>query len=961
MQDAAYRRFVNDIEMFIPDSRIATDALRTLAYGTDASFYRLIPKVVVRVENEAEVSRILLRAAKQSLPVTFRAAGTSLSGQAISDGILMVAGESWQHSEVLANGHKIRLQPGVIGARANQILAPYGRKIGPDPASINAAMIGGIVANNASGMCCGTAQNSYQTIDSIRIVLADGTVLDTGDERSRASFKVTHADMLNRLGELSQRVKSKASLAERIRRKFKIKNTTGYSLNALVDFDDPFDVITHLMIGSEGTLAFISQIVYRTVTSPAYKATALMMFSRIEGACQTASRMRTLPVAAAELMDRAALGSVENKPGMPSIIRNVSPGTTALLVETQADDFAVLSENVQAIGDALEKKMTFSTAEDGRAHEWRMEGASNAFPSIFTDNPALSDGLWKVRKGLLPSVGAVRQRGTTVLIEDVAFPIDSLAPATLDLQALFDTHGYRDAIIFGHALAGNLHFVFSPDFGQATEVDRYARFMDDIAHMVVDTYDGSLKAEHGTGRNMAPFVEKEWGHDAYGIMREIKEIFDPDGLLNPGVILNPNPTVHLENLKPLPPADPLIDACMECGFCECHCPSRNLSLTPRHRIVIQREIARLKASGDNATRLAALEKGYAWQGDATCAADGLCGSVCPVEVDTGTFTKHFRAHNVSSRGRQWLADQAAAHFDLLATGIRTGLKVADTVHRIIGTENMSRLTHALRILSGRRLPAWLPSLPTAALPVRPRATDPEAPAVVYFPACVSRIMGPVTDDPLSDPLHAVTGRVLERAGYQVIYPDGLEHLCCGLPFESKGYLCQADRKSAELEKALLKTSGNGRLPVLCDTSPCLERMRRAFKSSMTIYEPVAFIADHLLDRLTISKMRDPIALHITCSSRKMGLESAFLTVAEACADTVVAPHGIECCGFAGDRGFNVPELNAAALSGFKEAVAGCTAGYANSRTCEIGLSHHSGIPFRSIMTLLDQCTQHTGN
>jgi D-lactate dehydrogenase len=351
-----------------------------------------------------------------------------------------------------------------------------------------------------------------------------------------------------------------------------------------------------------------------------------------------------------------------------------------------------------------------------------------------------------------------------------------------------------------------------------------------------------------------------------------------------------------------------------------------------------------------------MKKGYGWQGEATCAADGLCGVACPVDVDTGKFTKTFRSRQIKGRPYQWLADQAADHFGPLTACIRAGLKAANGLHRVIGTATMNRLAGSLRHLSRNRLPAWLPSLPTAAAPARSRSTGKGDRAVVYFPACVSRTMGPAAGDPLVDPLHVVTDRVLRRAGYRVIYPEKMEGLCCGLPFESKGFFDQAKRKSDDLKKALLAASGNGRLPVLCDTSPCLERMRREFGPRLTLFEPVAFTATHLLNRLTITKTADPVALHITCSARKMGLDNAFMAVANACAETVVVPYGIECCGFAGDRGFSVPELNTAALSGLKSAVAGCTAGYANSRTCEIGLSHHSGIPYRSIMVLVDQCT-----
>ena len=141
-----------------------------------------------------------------------------------------------------------------------------------------------------------------------------------------------------------------------------------------------------------------------------------------------------------------------------------------------------------------------------------------------------------------------------MIIEDVAFPIERLAEATLDLQKLLREHGYHEAIIFGHALDGNLHFVFTQDFGNAAEIERYRRFMDEMCAMVVEKYDGSLKAEHGTGRNIAPFVELEWGAQAVAAMRRIKALFDPQGLLNPGVILNADPLAHLKDLKPLPAA-----------------------------------------------------------------------------------------------------------------------------------------------------------------------------------------------------------------------------------------------------------------------------------------------------------------------------------------------------------------------------------------------------------------------
>ena len=270
----------------IDSKRIFHDPLHTLAFGTDASFYRLIPKLVVKAKNEEEVSVILKECSKLEIPVTFRAAGTSLSGQAISDSVLLIAGSHWKNFKIDEDGLRIQLQPGLTGAKANSLLAPYGRKIGPDPASINAAMIGGIAANNASGMCCGTAENSYKTLDSMRIILADGSVIDTSNEESKKQFRQSNPQFIKEIIEMAAAVKENKDLSSRITRKFKMKNTTGYSLNALVDFTDPFEVIQHLLIGSEGTLGFIAEITYKTVVEHPFRASSLMIFPDIEKACK---------------------------------------------------------------------------------------------------------------------------------------------------------------------------------------------------------------------------------------------------------------------------------------------------------------------------------------------------------------------------------------------------------------------------------------------------------------------------------------------------------------------------------------------------------------------------------------------------------------------------------------------------------------------------------------------------
>ena len=638
-------------------------------------------------------------------------------------------------------------------------------------------------------------------------------------------------------------------------------------------------------------------------------------------------------------MDRASLRSVENNEGMPPYLKQLSATTTALLVETRAYTVEELQSNITAIIDSL-------------------EGIETERPLEFTDKEEEYTKLWNIRKGLFPAVGAVRTIGTTVVIEDVAFPINSLAEATLELQSLFAKYHYDNGIIFGHALEGNLHFVFTQDFSTKEEVERYRQFMDDVCVMVVDKYDGSLKGEHGTGRNMAPYVELEWGKEAYDLMRQIKQLLDPKNLLNPGIIINNNPLAHIENLKPLPKTNPIVDRCTECGFCETSCPSKGLTLTPRHRIVIQREMSRLKSSGEHLARLDKLEQDYVYQGEQTCAADGMCATTCPVSINTGELTKALRHQNTRAKGIQFWANWTSGNFDWIAGLLRLGLKITHGVHALIGSRAMESIALTTRRISGNRIPQWNRYMPRG---VGSPSANPfhhsSALKVVYFPSCISRTMGPAKGDPDNEPLHEVTAKLLYKAGYDVLYLESMDQLCCGTPYESKGLTEQADLKAAELEDALMKATDGGRLPVLCDTSPCLYRMRQVMNPSLKLYEPVEFIHDFLMEKLVFTNQPQTVAIHNTCSSMKMGLTDKFLTVAQACADKVVVPERVGCCGFAGDRGFTHPELNESALEELNPAVAAdCSAGYSNSRTCEIGLSLHSGLYYKSIVYLVDRCT-----
>lgn len=926
--------FLRDAQRLIPQERRFDDPLSTLAFGTDASFYRLIPKLVIRVESEDEVVALLQLAQRDQVPVTFRAAGTSLSGQAISDSVLIVLGDNWNAREIRDQGAQIRLQPGVIGAQANAWLAPFGRKIGPDPASINACKIGGIVANNASGMCCGTAQNSYHTLAGIRVVLADGTRLDTEDAASVAAFRHSHAALLQRLAELGRATRANSELASRIRHKYRLKNTTGLSLNALVDFDEPLEILSHLLVGSEGTLGFISAVTYDTVVDHPHKASALIVFPDVETCCNAVTVLKSQPVSAVELLDRRSLRSVQDKPGMPAFVRQLSANACALLIESRAASSSLLHEQLAQVMDSLaafavEKQVDFS------------------------EDPQENAKLWAIRKDTFPAVGAVRKTGTTVIIEDVTFPVEQLAIGVNRLIELFDKHRYDEAILFGHALEGNLHFVFTQGFNSTEEVQRYQAFMDDVAQLVAVEFGGSLKAEHGTGRNMAPFVELEWGSDAYQLMWQLKRLLDPNGILNPDVVLSEDPQIHLKHLKPLPAADEIVDKCIECGFCEPVCPSKGLTLSPRQRIVIWRDIQARKRAGIDTTE---LEAAYQYQGVDTCAATGLCAQRCPVGINTGELVKKLRSEQASHAGT---ADWLSTHFASTLQGARFTLHVANGARLLLGAPRLGKLSAGLTRLSKGRVPQWTNAMPQPEKAIRfsPTAQD-SRPKVVYLAACVSRVMGPAAGDKEQGSLYEKTRGLLEKAGYQVVLPDNLDNLCCGQPFASKGYPTQAEDKRQELIGALLHASRGGLDPIYCDTSPCTLRLVQDLGDvRLDLYDPVRFIRTHLLDRLEFTPQEAPIAVHVTCSTQHLGESQALIELARRCSNNVVIPEGIHCCGFAGDKGFTTPELNAHSLRSLKDAVQYCSEGISTSRTCEIGLSQHGGIDYHGLVYLVDRVTR----
>ncbi len=940
------------LRSFIESSRVLTRSIDRIAFASDGSLYRLIPQAVVQPVSREEVRRLFQFSRENKVPLTFRAGGTSLSGQAITDGILVDVGRFWRSANVEEGGQFLRVQPGLIGQQANNILKKYATKIGPDPASITAARLGGILSNNASGMCCGVSQNAYHTLHSMTFMLPSGTVIDTSASDANALFTASEPRLAEGLLELKQQLESNKELAARIRAKYRMKNTTGYSLNAFLDYSTPVEIFSHLLIGAEGTLAFIAEAVLKTVPDLPVKYTGLLLFPDLHAACAAIVPLRDAGAAALELMDRASLRSVEDKPGIPPEIRQLPSAAAALLVEFQTADVNAVQQNAAKAQAAV-------------------AGLNLIGEALFTDDPAIQGRLWNIRKGLFPSVGAVRASGTTVIIEDVAFAIDRLADAAVDLTRLFEKHGYTNAIIFGHAKDGNLHFVITQGFNTEKETAQYRDFIDDVVRLVVHKYDGALKAEHGTGRNMAPFVETEWGPEGYAVMQRLKALADPDNLLNPGVIINPDPAAHMADLKRMPIVESEVDKCIECGYCEPKCPSRDLTLTPRQRIVVRREMQRLKDSGADLAGYDALNRDFPYMALDTCAVDGLCATACPVSIDTGKLTKRFRQlrHTSLANG---IAVAVAKNMRITEFGARFALGAGHTVQRLFGLGMMQGITHFLdkasRSVMDEAFWQWCAEMPRprrGKLPVRPS----QSADAVYFPACISRMMGALPGEDQETSVMQALLNVADRAGIKLYVPSDIQGNCCGVPFSSKGFEAAHSVAVDHTIENFFRWSNGGELPIVVDTSPCtyglktarphLSPENQAKFDKLTIVDSVEFAHDRLLPTLPIQRKVHSVVLHPVCSTIKMAITPKLVRISKACSENVLVPQDAGCCAFAGDRGFLFPELTASATR--TESAQATTEDhdgfFSSSRTCEIGMTRATGKVYRSYLHLLDHASR----
>lgn len=930
-----YERFAKEAKEICRD-RVYTDHLRRYAYGVDASCYSYLPKVVVKAEDEREVRRLIRLCQQCGTPFTFRAAGSSLSGQCSSEDVLIVCNDGFKKMEVIDDGKALKCECGVIGSDANDLLKPYNRKIGPDPATLATALVGGILNNNSSGMCCGTAQNSYKTIRSIRVVLLDGTVLDTSDKKSIEQFLREKPQMVEDILQLRKEILADEELTHLIHHKYKIKNTTGYGLNSLVDFEDIIDIINHLFIGSEGTLGFVSEIVYNTVEDVPHKGCGLMFFSTLNDASLAVVALANMgreKVVAAEMMDYQSLKAVQTLENVPDFVREVPEGTSAILFQTESYSKETVDENLAFIKEQLKDIPT-------------------AIPSLYSQDPKEYDSWWAIRKGILPIVGGQRRKGTTVITEDVCFQIEDFTKGIEMLTELFHKYDFVDGgVIFGHALSGNVHFNITPDFSDPKDTKNFGDLVKEMSERV-SGFGGSLKAEHGTGRMVAPFVEMEWGKKAYEINRRIKAIFDPERILNPDVMITDDPDVYKKNLKAQCVIDDAFTICMECGFCEKHCPSRNLTLTPRQRIALLRETKRLENEG-NFTLASELRKGYEYFGVDTCAACSMCKGLCPLSIDTAQIALSMRRIDPPAPE---LAKKIYDNFSTTLQMCRAGVSLEGIAGSIITQKAISKITEGLHGVTGVTpyVPKTTPKANRYKLKNRIKPTNFEK--VVYFSTCANRAFKPNQgyDDDRS--LQQVVESLCNKAHIDIIYPKHIENLCCGLSFEN--YDDVHERAVKDLHDALMKASQNGKYPIVIDHSACFNH---AFKHmpDLEINDISEFLCKYVVPHLDIEKCDERVIVHKQCKIKSLNKSQYIEDLARLCTDHVFNIKSFACDGFAGQKGFFTPELNKSATKDLAGEIAeyGATLGVSSSSTCEIGLGENGGIPFVGVAFLLDRCSK----
>lgn len=904
----------------------SADPLTRLALSHDASRFLNIPEEVVVASGIEDVRQLFAEAAQQHRGLALRGGGTSLSGQSITKSVLVDVRRRFRDIEVLDDGALVRAGAGATVAAINARLRPYGRRLGPDPASAQAATLGGIIANNSSGKLCGLADDPFHTVESMVVVLPNGNVIDTASPDADVALSWENPTIAGGLAILRRRLRDDPTSLAEIARLWSMRNAMGYQLRALTDFASPSSMLRQIMVGSEGTLGFIAEATMRTVPLCPEQHVSLAVFPTLAAAIDAAAELVEYGFDAIELFDVDAIRVIQELPDVhPALTQLDLDEHTALSLELHAETPDTLAERIAHVAPALAKLP--------EVHD---------VTGIVRDQP-----LWHIHHGVHTAMAMARPPATTLVMEDFSVPREHVVEVITQLNRLFDRFGIKRSAITGHLTDCTLHFMLTENFSNADRLRKYKRFVQAFVKLVLSK-GGVLKAQYGTGRAMAPFLERQVGTELYECMREIKHLFDPLGILNRAVMFNEIPDAHLCDLKLMPTISDSVDRCIECGLCETVCPSADLTLSPRQRIVLQREIA---ARHDDKPLLDAIAENFQYAAIDTCSTASMCQLACPLGIDTGELVRRQRrARTTEVEERNW--DRAARNWENATFLASTALSTARRFKPVA----KSLLKFGRQRYGGDHVWVYPEDLSgDTTLRRRPQRERTASDAVAaYFPSCQQTLLGASGQG-----VFGAFNELCTRAGVAVTLLNA-SGLCCGIPWSSRGMRLGEQTMTGHVRRAIAPRQDD---TIVVDSSACTHALTTMLAPypdvHCTIVDVIDFVAATVLPKLRVTHPIGSLLLYPSCGNGHLGNTATLLALANAVADEVVVPTSWNCCGAHGERGLLHPELPISATKlAIEEINAHDFDAYASTtRTCEVAMQRVSGHPFVHILEVVALATK----
>jgi FAD/FMN-containing dehydrogenase/Fe-S oxidoreductase len=869
---------------------LRTDEASRALWSTDASIYLRKPIGVVVARSEEDVKLALAAARELGLPITPRGTGTSLAGQATAPGLALDVSEMQRVVNLDLNGRSCSVEPGTIQGELNALVEPHGLVFGADTSTSDVATLGGMVGNNSAGMRSILYGTTADQVLSLRCVLADGETVELRSlPRQEAKRRARHADAEARL--LRGALGIGERYADEIKRRFPrmIRRVSGYGLDALID-PEIFD-LTRLVCGSEGTLAVVTRAEFRLAELPPQRALSSLEFDSLDAAARATVELLKLDPSALELLDDVAISRARASTAYAGSTRFVHGNPKALLLV----EWSGTEEELDARFAGLEE------IADG-------VGALHATPLRAKDE---MQATVKLRKSILPLLlGTTEREKPVAFVEDAAVPPERLEEFIGRFEEIVEKNGTW-ACFYGHASVGCLHVRPALDTSSPAGSARMRRIAEEVTDLVVDC-GGSLSGEHGDGLARSEFLEKMYGPEILRAFSEVKELFDPQGILNPGVIVDPPPmdrqlrigpgrrrlsintSLDFSNQGNLAAA---VELCNGSGFCRkktggTMCPSYMVTLDEKDttraranmlRCVIDGTLPPEELTGERMREIMDL-----------CVGCKACKSECPSQVDVASMKTEVLSQMGKTNGFS-ARQKAAGH-------IRKQLALASRSPSLYNAASGTRLARRMAALAGldprRSLPKVTRKTFSRRFPSLPQGVGPAE--VALFNDTWNEYQRPEIG------VGAV--RLFAASGARIHLP---RVVCCGRPMLSEGLVDEA-RKNARRNLDLLYPLVERGVPLVGLEPSCILTIRDDYGKLLPDNERVERLAGatRLFEEALLALEPElplhegsPVLLHGHCHQKALvgtGPTEKALSLASG-ADVEVVDSG--CCGMAGLFGY----------------------------------------------------------